>query len=137
MLLLIACTRPDFELADGKEGNLEDFKGKWLVINYWADWCPPCIKEMPELTDFYNSNNNKVNVLAHNFDRLEGKELLEQIERFKVKVPSLITNPEELFGWEKPSSLPTTYIIDPQGDLIHVLIGPQTKESLENLINQG
>ena len=104
------------------------------MINYWADWCPPCIKEMPELTSFYNENKEEVYVFAYNFDGLKGEELQEQITRFKVKVPSMLTDPGELFGWHLPDSLPTTFIIDPSGVTKEILIGPQTKETLEMVI---
>ena len=130
----IGCSKPDFNLADGSNGRLSDLEGRWLVVNYWADWCPPCIKEMPELTSFYNDNKEEVLVLAFNFDELEGEELEEQIIRFKVNIPSLLTNPGLLFGWEAPPSLPTTYILDKKGKLRETLIGPQTQESLEALI---
>jgi thiol-disulfide isomerase/thioredoxin len=122
-------------LVDGSSGKLNDFRGNWLVINYWADWCPPCIKEMPELSKFYNANKDSVLVLAYNFDRLEGEELSDQIQRFGVDIPSIINDPGLLFGWESPPSLPATYIINPQGELLHTLIGPQTQESLEKYID--
>ena len=105
-----------------------------MVVNYWADWCPPCIKEMPELTSFYNSNKDSVLVLAYNFDRLEGQELSDQIERFGVDIPSITNDPGLLFGWESPPSLPATYIINPEGQLLHTLIGPQTQKGLEKYI---
>jgi len=130
----IGCSKPDFNLADGSNGRLSDLEGRWLVVNYWADWCPPCIKEMPELTSFYNDNKEEVLVLAFNFDELEGEELEEQIIRFKVNIPSLLTNPGLLFGWEAPPSLPATYILDKKGKLRETLIGPQTQEGLEALI---
>ena len=101
-----------------------------------SDWCPPCIKEMPELSSFYNNNREKVHVFAYNFDRLEGEELQEQILRFKVNVPSILTDPGQLFDWESPSSLPTTFIIDPKGTTKEILIGPQTKETLESIIKK-
>ena len=130
----IGCSKPDFNLADGSNGRLSDLEGRWLVVNYWADWCPPCIKEMPELTSFYNDNKEDVLVLAFNFDELEGEELQDQIVRFKVNIPSILTNPGSLFGWEAPPSLPATYILDTKGQLRETLIGPQTQESLEALI---
>ena len=133
-LCFTACSKPDFEIHKNSSGYIQDLRGKWVVINYWADWCPPCIKEMPELSSFYEDNKQEVQVFAYNFDRLEGEELQEQILRFKVNVPSLLTDPGELFGWEVPESLPATYIIDPEGVTREVLIGPQTKESLEAII---
>ena len=134
ILILSSCSEPDYRLVDGSSGKLDDFLGRWLIVNYWADWCPPCIKEMPELENFYNDNEDRALVLTYNFDRLEGKELQSQIIRFKVNVPSILTDPGILFGWEAPPSLPATYIINPEGILIHTLIGPQTQESLEALI---
>ena len=131
-----SCSKPDYEIFNGSSGYLEDFDGKWLVVNYWADWCPPCIKEMPELTSFYEQNKAQVTVLAYNFDRLEGKELEEQILRFKVKVPSILTDPGGLFGWETPPSLPATFLVDPEGNTKEMLIGPQTQEGLELLIEK-
>ena len=136
LLLLFACSKPDYELFEGPKGNKSDFLGKWLVVNYWADWCPPCIKEMPELESFYNQNKDKVLVLAYNFDRLEGDELKDQIKRFKVNVPSIMTDPGLLFGWETPPSLPATYILTPEGKLVETLIGPQTRNSLEEIISK-
>ena len=133
ILILSSCSEPDYRLVDGSSGKLDDFLGRWLIVNYWADWCPPCIKEMPELENFYNDNEDKALVLTYNFDRLEGEELQSQIIRFKVNVPSILTDPGILFGWEAPPSLPATYIINPEGILIHTLIGPQTHESLEAL----
>ena len=134
ILILSSCSEPDYRLVDGSSGKLDDFLGRWLIVNYWADWCPPCIKEMPELENFYNDNEDRALVLTYNLDRLEGEELQSQIIRFKVNVPSILTDPGILFGWEAPPSLPATYIINPEGILIHTLIGPQTQESLEALI---
>ena len=136
LLILSACAKPDYELFEGSKGNKSDFLGKWLVVNYWADWCPPCIKEMPELESFYDQHSNKALVLAYNFDRLEGEELKGQIKRFKVNVPSILTDPGLLFGWDVPSSLPATYILTPEGNLVEKLIGPQTKGSLEEIISK-
>ena len=136
LLFLFACSKPDYELFEGTKGNKSDFLGKWLVVNYWADWCPPCIKEMPELESFYNKNENKALVLAYNFDRLDDSDLKDQILRFKVNVPSILTDPGLLFGWETPPSLPATYIINPEGKLVETLIGPQTRDSLEAIIKK-
>ena len=134
IFILSSCSEPDYRLFDGDSGNLDDFLGKWLVVNYWADWCPQCIKEMPEITNFYNENKDSVLVLAYNFDRLEGQELSDQIQRFGVDIPSITNDPGLLFGWDSPPSLPATYIINPEGDLLHTLIGPQTQDGLENYI---
>ena len=134
LLIITACSESDLMIHKQNGLMLEDLKEKNTVINFWADWCPPCIKEMPELENFYNDNKAQALVLTYNFDRLEGEELENQIIRFGVNVPSILNDPGALFGWESPPSLPATYVLDPEGKLIHTLIGPQTQESLEALI---
>ena len=133
-LFLVSCEKGDIEIFDSRPIFSSSLSGKWVLVNYWADWCPPCIKEMPELENFYNDNKTQALVLTYNFDRLEGEELENQIIRFGVNVPSILNDPGVLFGWESPPSLPATYVLDPEGKLIHTLIGPQTQESLETLI---
>ena len=135
-LILISCEKGDIEIFDSKPIFSSSLNGKWVLVNYWADWCPPCIKEMPELESFHNQNKNKALVLAYNFDRLEGDELKDQIKRFKVNVPSILTDPGLLFGWETPPSLPATYILTPEGKLVETLIGPQPRNSLEEIISK-
>ena len=113
ILILSSCSEPDYRLVDGSSGKLDDFLGRWLIVNYWADWCPPCIKEMPELENFYNDNEDRALVLTYNFDRLEGEELQSQIIRFKVNVPSILTDPGILFGWEAPPQLASDLYYQP------------------------
>ena len=130
-----SCSEPDYTLSDGSSGFIEDLQDRWIVVNYWADWCPPCIKEMPELTEFYSDNSKKVTVFAYNYDELDGEDLEEQLLRFKVNIPSILTNPGLLFGWEPPESLPATYFVDTKGNFKKMIIGPQTKESLELILS--
>tara|TARA_B100001564_G_scaffold105596_1_gene87397 strand:- start:387 stop:767 length:381 start_codon:yes stop_codon:yes gene_type:complete len=109
---------------------LEELKGKNTVINFWADWCPPCIKEIPELNALYEENNDELNVYLFHFDELAGAELDEQLLRFNAKIPSLLTSPYQIFGIDIPETLPVTVIIDRDLNVKEVLRGPQTKESI-------
>ena len=79
---LLACNRGDIEIHEQSNISKKDFDGSWIVLNYWADWCPPCIKEIPELSNFA-ANNPHVYVLGYNFDRLVGEELTKQLKKFK------------------------------------------------------
>ena len=64
----------DFELAglEGKRHKLSDYRGKWVVVNYWATWCPPCLEEMPELEMFHNNHKDKdAIVLGVNLEKID------------------------------------------------------------------
>ena len=109
---------------------LEDLKEKNTVINFWADWCPPCIKEIPELNALHEENKDELNVYLFHFDELAGAELDEQLIRFNAKDTSLLTSPHQIFGIDIPETLPVTVIIDRDLNVKEVLRGPQTKESI-------
>ena len=130
-LFIQSCTKPDLVTSDNSKIYLDDLKGKLTLINYWADWCPPCIKEIPELNKLKNNFSSQVNVFLFNFDRLEGEELSEQLVKFKVEVPSLLTDPEKIFGYIVPEALPVSFIIDENGQYLKTLKGPQTLDSLK------
>src|SRR5690606_22059392 len=78
LILLSACGgKPEFETLSGDKGRFEDFRGRWLLINYWAEWCAPCIKEMPELKKFSDTYGQQAVILTVNFDGASGDTLRE------------------------------------------------------------
>ena len=135
ILILISCAKPDLVTSDNKKIFLDDLYGKWVVINYWADWCPPCIKEIPELNKLNAKYSDELNVFLFNFDRLEGEELKNQLRKIDAKVPSLVTDPQSIYNFTIPESLPVTFVINKKGELSNILQGPQTLEELEKVLN--
>ncbi|KAA1192834.1 TlpA family protein disulfide reductase [Pseudohalioglobus sediminis] len=130
VLTLAACTNPE-EGADNTVPrlNLPDYQGRWLVVNYWAEWCKPCIKEIPELNSL-DQRYAQIAVLGVNFDGNTGAELETQVEKLGIAFPTLLEDPAAQLGMQKPSVLPTTLVFDPDGRLANTLVGPQTLESL-------
>ena len=106
-----------------------------VVVDFWADWCAPCIKEIPELNALNEKHKDNLKVFLYNFDRLEGKELEEQLIKIKAEVPSIITDPQTIYNFSVPDALPVTFIIDKEGKLSSVLNGPQTLEGIEKILN--
>ena len=135
ILILISCAKPDLVTSDNKKIFLDDLYGKWVVINYWADWCPPCIKEIPELNKLNAKYSDELNVFLFNFDRLEGEELKNQLRKIDAKVPSLVTDPQSIYNFTIPESLPVTFVINKKGELSNILQGPQTLEEMEKVLN--
>ena len=130
VLTFAACTNPE-EGADNTVSrlNLPDYQGRWLVVNYWAEWCKPCIKEIPELNSL-DQRYAQIAVLGVNFDGNTGAELETQVEKLGIAFPTLLEDPAAQLGMQKPSVLPTTLVFDPDGRLANTLVGPQTLESL-------
>ncbi len=133
--LFLGCSQPDLLTSENKKVYLDDLKGKWILINYWADWCPPCIKEIPELNKLNSQFGDQVSVFLFNFDRLEGNELRKQLLKIKAEIPSLISDPQLIYNYDVPDALPVTFIIDKKGKLSMTLKGPQTLEEIKEALN--
>ena len=128
----------DFQLTalDGSSVSIAGFRGKWLVLNYWATWCLPCVKEFPEL-DHFDQSNAEVTVLGLNFEDGELARIHKFLARHPVHYQILRVNvydPPEALG--APMALPTSFIVNPQGHLVKTIIGPVTKQSLSEAINK-
>ena len=132
ILVLVSCQRNDIEVFNGPNTNINDLNGNWVLINYWADWCAPCIKEIPELNDFAAENKN-IKVYTFNFDELEIDDLKPSAKKFNIKVPSLVTHPRDIWGIATPPAVPATYFINPNGEIAVSLFRPQTKDSLNTI----
>ena len=129
LLIVISCQNNDIEIFNGPDTNLNKLNGNWIVINYWADWCAPCIKEIPELNEFAKENNDLL-VFTFNFDQLDEDDLKPVAQKFNIEVPSIITHPRDIWGIQTPPAVPATFFINPDGNLALSLFRPQTKDDL-------
>ena len=133
LFIIFGCQKNDIEVFNGSNTSMEKLQGQWIVVNYWADWCAPCIKEIPELVDFAHENSD-ILVYAFNFDELDSEDLAPVAKKFKVDIPSLISHPREIWGIETPPAVPATFFIDPNGVLVKSFFRPQTKDSLNSIL---
>ena len=133
LLILFACQKNDIEVFNGSNTNLDRLEGNWIVINYWADWCAPCIKEIPELNEFAYENKD-IFVFTFNFDHLDQEDLAPIAKKFNIEVPSLVTHPRDIWGIQTPPAVPATFFINPNGELSLSLFRPQTKDALNDVL---
>ncbi len=120
----------DFTLMDGSAHRVSDFRGRWLIVNFWADWCEPCRDELPLLARFAEHHASRVTVLAVPFEPLSRAELARQIELLDIRLPVVQQQPPPQLPFPVPTSLPETWLVTPDGVIRGPLHGPQTEASL-------
>ena len=121
--------------VDGSKTNLEQFQGKWVVVNYWATWCPPCIAEMPELQSFHDDHADKdAIVIGINAELISQQRLLTFLDDYFITYPIFLSKPGEQSELGLMPGLPTTFLVSPQGDVVARQIGAVTREMLEQFI---
>lgn len=125
----------DFSLPDtqGVQRSLSEFRGKWVVVNYWATWCPPCLEEIPDLVAFHERHRDKdAVVLGINFEDLPPEQLRAFVDEYFISYPVLrngdVQPPHERLA---VGGLPTTYIISPDGIPVARQIGTITGADIE------
>ena len=121
--------------VDGSKTNLNRFQGKWVVVNYWATWCPPCIAEMPELQSFHDDHADRdAMVIGINAELINQQRLLTFLDDYFITYPIFLSRPGEQSALGLVPGLPTTFLVSPAGDVVARQIGPVTGEMLEQFI---
>ena len=128
----------DFTLPDldGKPVSLSDFRGKWVVVNYWATWCPPCLEEIPDLVELHENNRDKLVVLGVDHEEVNDDYLRELVDTYFISYPVVRMEPAPVTPLGPVFGLPTTYIVSPAGEVVAHQEGPVTREAIENYISR-
>ncbi len=127
----------DFTLPDldGRERSLSEFRGKRVVVNYWATWCPPCREEMPELEVFHNSHkDDDAVVIGVNMESISAERLRAFLEEQFISFPVLRDRSRPHTELGSIPGLPTSYLVSPEGRLVARQVGPLTRQQLEDFI---
>ncbi len=123
---------------DGKPVKLSDYRGKFVVVNFWATWCPPCLIEIPELVMFHEAHHDKdAVVLGVNYEENDPEKVKAFIESQMISYP-VVRLKGRLDGRNTPlgplRGLPTTFMIDPEGNLVARRTGMVDQKMLEEFI---
>ena len=128
--------RPRLQVAtvDGAQYDLADHRGKWVVVNYWATWCGPCLKEMPELSAL-DAMREHVEVVGLAYEEIEPAAMKAFLEKHPVVYPvAIIDVYDPPADFATPRGLPTTYLIDPDGKVAKHFLGPVTAAEIDAAI---
>lgn len=127
----------NFVLQDmeGKQHTLAQYKGRWVIVNYWATWCPPCLEEVPDLVALYDSRKDKdVMLLGVVFDYQNVNEVTQYVDDMLMSYPIILGGEDAIRQIGKADVMPTTYIYNPRGELVKTKRGLVTKAYLEKII---
>jgi len=128
----------DFRLPDmdGRWHSLSDYRGQWVVVNYWATWCPPCLKELPELEAFHADGDGVV--LGVNMENIGDAALRSFVDDQALSFPVLVAgvSPERSRLVGRVDGLPTTYLVAPSGEPVARQVGQVTAEALRQFIHR-
>ena len=125
-----------FRDVDGKQHQFSQYRGKWVIVNYWATYCGPCVAELPALNSIAKRNKDKVVVLGMEAGETPTDELKEFATSRHLAFPVVPTQDSTMFALGLIYGVPTTFIVDPQGKVVDTHMGAISASQLQNYIRQ-
>ena len=122
---------------DGKKYDLAEHRGHWVIVNFWATWCNPCLKEMPDL-DAFDQSLDDVDIIGLSYEEIEHADMAAFLKQHVVHYPIAVLdvyNPPADF--DTPRGLPMTYVIAPDGKVAKKFLGPVTTADLGIFIREA
>jgi len=132
-----AAAEVEFELPDldGQVHRLSDYRGQWVVVNFWATWCKPCRKEIPDLSRLHEQRED-IEVLGLAFEDTAVEDFERFLQAHPASYPILIVDVYEPPGdLGAPRVLPTTHLVDGSGELVQTWLGPVTSDMITEWID--
>jgi thiol-disulfide isomerase/thioredoxin len=129
-----AIAAESFSLRDtaGRLHVLDAYKGKWVLVNFWATWCPPCLEEIPDFIALHEKRKDMV-VIGVALEYQSKKEVMDFVDDNLMSYPIVLGDEKTVRQFGSADVLPTTFIYDPQGNLVKMHRGLISRRTLEKL----
>ncbi|HXZ96729.1 MAG TPA: TlpA disulfide reductase family protein [Burkholderiales bacterium] len=126
----------DFSLTDtqGQTHRLNDYHGKWVLVNFWATWCPPCLEEIPDLVALYESHRNELEVIGVAMEYRDSKAVIDFADKMFISYPVVLGDDKIAAQIGKVNGLPTSFIFSPSGKLVMRHVGPLNRQTIEQFL---
>lgn len=130
--------RPDAYTLQGDKLSWRNAEGQWRLVNFFAPWCAPCLREIPALNTLNARVTNKVKIYGVSFDPKTASELTTLVDNLDIQFDVIVVDDATVFPMPYPKYLPATYLISPQGKVAASLFGEQTEQTVADaLAKQG
>lgn len=136
LMLAGAAHAEDFSVTDtqGKTHRLSDYRGKWVLVNFWATWCPPCLEEIPDLVALYEAHRKELEVIGIAMEYRDTKAVIEFADNLFISYPVVLGNDKIAAQIGKVNGLPTSFIFNPSGNLVKRHVGALDRQTVERFL---
>ncbi len=127
----------DFSFYDmkGITHKFSDYRGKWVLVNYWATYCSPCRAEVPDIEEFYRANKSKFIVLGMDAGGTDDASINAFKKEFDITYPLIPAQESTLLAFGFIMGIPTSFIVSPTGEIVNTTVGLITYDDLDFYIN--
>jgi len=120
---------------NGANFDLASQRGRWVIVNYWATWCTPCLKELPDISAYVSAHKDKVSAIGLAFEDSDKADIEKFLKAHPLSYPvaqiDVIEPPKD---FDTPKGLPNTYVIAPDGSVAKAFLGPIAAKDLDAVI---
>ena len=134
-----AATVEDFSFKDinGQTHRFSDYRGKWVVVNYWATYCGPCLEELPALNGAAKRFKDKLVILGMEAGETPTGELKQFVQQKKISYPVMPTQDSTMYAMGLLYGVPTTFIVNPEGEIVDTHMGAVTVAQLQSYVHDS
>ena len=129
---------PNFDLisTDGKNIKLSDYRGKVVIVDFWATWCPPCRKGIPDLIELQKEFKNKLVVIGISLDQDTKSDVIPFMKKYGINYPVVYGTNQVIMDYGSINAIPTSFVINKEGKIIGKHVGLIPKSEYESKLKE-